>query len=75
MLVMSESGYRPELSGDERAEWQRRSQIELAMLPADRYPRLVECAAPMAHCDPELHYRLGVDLFIAGVKAMAGKLS
>jgi AcrR family transcriptional regulator len=74
MLVMSESGYRPELSQDERAEWQRRGQIELAMLPAARYPRLVECAAPMAQCDPEFHYRLGVELFIAGVKAMADKL-
>ena len=75
MLVMSESGYHPELSQDERAEWQRRSQIELAMLPAATYPRLVECAAPMADCDPEFHYRLGVELFIAGVKAMADKLS
>ena len=34
MLVLSEPGYHPELSGDERAEWQRRNQIELAMLPA-----------------------------------------
>jgi AcrR family transcriptional regulator len=75
MLVMSESGYHPELSQDERAEWQRRSQVELAMLPAAKYPRLVECAAPMADCDPEFHYRLGVELFIAGVKAMADKLS
>jgi AcrR family transcriptional regulator len=74
MLVMSESGYRPELSQDERAEWQRRGQIELAMLPAAKYPRLVECAAPMAQCDPEFHYRLGVELFIAGVKAMADTL-
>jgi TetR/AcrR family transcriptional regulator, tetracycline repressor protein len=74
MLVMSESGYHPELTPDERTEWQRRSQIELAMLPAARYPRLVECAAPMADCEPEFHYRLGVELFIAGVKAMADKL-
>jgi TetR/AcrR family transcriptional regulator, tetracycline repressor protein len=71
-LVMSEPGYSPELSGEERAEQQRRSQIELAMLPAARYPRLVECAAPMTACDdPEFHYRLGIDLFIDGVKAAA----
>ena len=75
MLVMSETGYRPELSADERAEFQRRNQIELVMLPAARYPRLIECAAPMADCDPELHYRLGVELFIAGVRAMADKLA
>jgi AcrR family transcriptional regulator len=71
-LVRSEPGYFPELSADERAEKQRRNRIELAMLPADRYPRLVECAVPMTACDdPEFHYRLGIDLFITGVRAMA----
>ena len=70
-LVMSEAGYHPEFSDEERAEWNRRSQIELAMLPAARYPRLVECAAPMANCDPDFHYRFGVELFIAGVRAIA----
>jgi TetR/AcrR family transcriptional regulator, tetracycline repressor protein len=73
-LVMSESGYKPELSGDERTEWLRRSHLELAMLPAARYPRLVECAGPMAECDPDFHYQLGVELFIAGVRAVADKL-
>jgi TetR/AcrR family transcriptional regulator, tetracycline repressor protein len=71
MLVMSEAGYRPEFSDEERAEWNRRSQVELAMLPAARYPHLVQCAAPMANCDPDFHYRLGVELFIAGVRAIA----
>ena len=71
-LVMSEPGYDPELSADERAEKQRRSQIELAMLPAAKYPRLIECAAPMTACDdPEFHYRFGIGLFINGVKAAA----
>jgi AcrR family transcriptional regulator len=70
-LVMSEAGYHPELSDEERAEWNRRSQVELAMLPAARYPHLVQCAAPMANCEPEFHYRLGVELFIAGVRAVA----
>jgi TetR/AcrR family transcriptional regulator, tetracycline repressor protein len=74
-LVMSEAGYRPELSDEERAEWNRRSQLELAMLPAARYPHLIECAAPMANCDSDFHYRLGVEMFIAGVKSMADKLS
>ena len=72
-LVMSEAGYHPELSDEERAEWNRRSQVELAMLPAARYPHLVRCAEPMANCDPEFHYRLGVELFIAGVRAVAGQ--
>ena len=74
-LVMSEPGFLPEVPADERAEMQRRNQIELAMLPAAKYPRLVESAAPMAGCDPELHYRLGIELFIAGVRAMADKLT
>ena len=73
-LVMSEPGYHPELSADERAEMQRRNQIELAMLPAATYPRLVECAAPMSACDdPEFHYRFGIGLFIDGVKAAADR--
>jgi AcrR family transcriptional regulator len=72
-LVMSEPGYQPELSAEERAEMQRRNQVELAMLPAARYPRLIECAAPMTTCDPEYHYRFGIGLFIDGVRAAAAR--
>jgi AcrR family transcriptional regulator len=74
MLVMSETSYHPELAGAELAEHQRQNEIRLALLPAAQYPRLVECAAPMAGCDPEIHYQLGVELFIAGVRALAGRL-
>jgi TetR/AcrR family transcriptional regulator, tetracycline repressor protein len=73
MLVMSEAGYHPEMSEDEQAEHQRRTEISFAMLPVATYPRLVECAPAMASCEPDLHYRLGVELFIAGVRAMAEK--
>jgi TetR/AcrR family transcriptional regulator, tetracycline repressor protein len=73
MLVMSEAGYHPELSEDERAEFQRRNEVFFAMLPAGRYPRLIECATPMADCDRDFHYRLGVEMFIAGVRAIAGR--
>ena len=69
-LVMSEAGYQPELSAEERAEYRRRNEIYLAMLPAPRYPRLIQCATQMADCDPDFHYRLGVEMFIAGVRAM-----
>jgi TetR/AcrR family transcriptional regulator, tetracycline repressor protein len=72
MLVLSDPRHKPELSADERAEHQRRGQIELTMLPVNRFPRLVECAAPMtASEDPDFHYSFGIDLFIAGVKAVA----
>jgi TetR/AcrR family transcriptional regulator, tetracycline repressor protein len=70
-LVMSEPGWAPDLTGEERAEENRRNEIFFAMLPAARYPRLVESAAYMANCDPEFHYRLGAELFIAGIRAMA----
>jgi TetR/AcrR family transcriptional regulator, tetracycline repressor protein len=74
-LVMSEPGFHPDLPADERAEWQRRNQVELSMLPAARYPRLVECALPMSACDdPDFHYRFGIGLFIDGVRAAAARL-
>jgi AcrR family transcriptional regulator len=70
-LVMSEPGFHPELTADEITEKQRQNRVRMALLPPDRFPRLVECAVPMSSCDPEFHYRFGVDLFIAGVRAMA----
>lgn len=74
-LVMSEPGAEPGISEEERAEHQRRARVRMAMLPADRYPRIVECAGPLTACDdPEFHYSFGIDLFIAGVEAMAAKL-
>jgi AcrR family transcriptional regulator len=72
-LVMSEPGIES-LDDDERAELQRRKQVQLASQPLARYPRLVECAIPMTACDdPEEHYRFGVDLFIGGLAAIAAK--
>jgi TetR/AcrR family transcriptional regulator, tetracycline repressor protein len=74
MLVMSAPGYDPGVDDADRAEMMRRSQVRLAMLPPDRYPRLVEAAAPMTACavdDQDFHYAFGIDLFIAGVQAMA----
>ena len=71
MLVMSDPGAKPALTEAERAEEQRQARVRLALLPPDRYPCLVEAAAPMSGGDTELHYEFGVDLFIAGVRAMA----
>ena len=70
-LVLSEPGFHPELTAAEIAEKQRANRVRMALLPPDRFPRLVEAAEPMSSCDPEFHYRFGVDLFIAGVRAMA----
>jgi TetR/AcrR family transcriptional regulator, tetracycline repressor protein len=73
-LVMSEPGI-ASLDADDRTESQRRKQVVFATLPTVRYPRLVECAAPMTACDdPDFHYELGVSMFIAGVQAMAASV-
>ena len=71
MLVMSEPGFHPELTAAEIAEKQRTNRVRMALLPPDQFPRLVDAAEPMSSCDPEFHYRFGVDLFIAGVRTMA----
>jgi TetR/AcrR family tetracycline transcriptional repressor len=71
MLVMAEPGIEfPD--PEERAEEQRKHQVELATLPQAKFPRLVECALPMTACDdPEEHYKFGVEMFMAGVAAIA----
>jgi len=71
---MSAPGFDPALADAERAEMMRRNQVRLAMLPPDRYPRLVESAAALTACaaeDQDFHYTFGIDLFIAGVQEMA----
>ncbi|HMH93826.1 MAG TPA: TetR family transcriptional regulator [Streptosporangiaceae bacterium] len=71
-LVMSEPGYNPAGTPEERTELMRRSRIRLAMLPPDRFPRVVESAGPLTACDyPDFHYQFGIDLFIAGVVAVS----
>ena len=75
-LVMSAPGSKPGMSEGELAEMLRRNRVRMAMLPTDRYPHVVECAGPLNDCDdPEFHYRFGIDLFIAGVEAMAARLT
>ena len=73
MLVMSEPGFHPAMSAAQKAEEQRKHHVRLALLPPDRYPHVVEAALPMSCGDPELHYSFGVDLFVAGVKALAAE--
>jgi AcrR family transcriptional regulator len=71
MLVMSEPGIEA-IDEADRTELQRKKQVTMATLPQARYPRLVECAAPMTACDdPDLHYRFGLEMFMAGVTALA----
>lgn len=72
MLVMSEPGFEPSMTEEDRAEHQRRNRVKLALLPPGKYPRVIESAGPLTACeDPDLHYQFGTDMFIAGVQAMA----
>jgi TetR/AcrR family transcriptional regulator, tetracycline repressor protein len=72
MLVLGEPGFNPAVSPEERTENMRQTRIRLAMLPPDRFPCVVEAAGPLTDCDdPDFHYQFGVDMFIAGVVAVA----
>jgi TetR/AcrR family transcriptional regulator, tetracycline repressor protein len=72
MLAMSEPGIGTGDTEQERVDNQWRKQVELASLPRDKYPYLIEAAVPMTACDdPDSHYRFGIDLFMAGVQALA----
>jgi AcrR family transcriptional regulator len=70
-LVMTDPDTKPAQDAAHKAEEQRKQHVRLALLPPDRYPCLVEAARPMSSFEPELHYSFGVDLFVAGVKALA----
>ncbi len=74
-LVMSEPGFEPDvkagLDDAGRAEVQRRKQIQIAMLPVEKFPHLVDCAIPFTSGDADFHSRFGIDLFVAGVEALA----
>jgi len=76
MLAMSEPGFGPGLTDAERVEHQRQARVRLALLPPDRFPRLIDAAGPMTDCDnPDFHYRLGIDMFIAGVQALSEQVA
>src|ERR1700733_6920958 len=73
-LVMGEAGI-TSLDADDRTEMQRMKQVVFATLPTAGARGLVEGAEPMTACDdPDFHYELGIDVFIAGVQAMAAKV-
>jgi TetR/AcrR family transcriptional regulator, tetracycline repressor protein len=75
MLAMSEPGFEPGMTEAERVEHQRQAQVRLALLPPDRFPMLVAAAGPMTACDnPDFHYQVGVDVFIAGVQALSRRV-
>jgi hypothetical protein len=49
----------------------RRARLFLESLPPERYPRLVEAAAPLSEgVDPDAYFGFGLDLLLAGIEAM-----
>ena len=75
MLILSEVGFKPSLSVEERDEVQRTKMIRLSMMPPGSFPRIVEHAKVLTDCaSSDLHYQVGVDVFMAGVEAAAARL-
>lgn len=76
MLAMSEPGFEPGMTEAERAEHMRQMRVRLALLPPDRFPRTIDAAVPMTSCDnPDRHYEIGIEVFVAGVQALSRQLS
>jgi AcrR family transcriptional regulator len=68
--VVDDSGQTPE----ERDAHLRRKQATIASLDPARYPAVVAHAEAMTYCsDPEVLFDLGVDLYVAGVRGLAGR--
>ncbi|WP_229069735.1 TetR/AcrR family transcriptional regulator C-terminal domain-containing protein [Actinoplanes sp. DH11] len=73
-LVSGQPGCPPGMSADKEAEWRRTKRLEMELLPADRYPKLVEYAASLGtEPDVDRYYAFCVDLVISGVEAMAAR--
>ncbi|MEV0150809.1 MULTISPECIES: TetR family transcriptional regulator [unclassified Nonomuraea] len=59
---------------EQAAEIVRIKQLALRSLPADRYPNLVEMAAPMVGgISPETYDTFGVDLILSGIESLAAR--
>jgi TetR/AcrR family transcriptional regulator, tetracycline repressor protein len=75
MLAISEPGFEPGTTASERAEHQRQTRVRLSLLPPDRFPLVVAAAGPLTSYYPDFHYRIGIDMFIAGVQALSQQVA
>ena len=73
-LVAGEPGFiAPDDSGG-LLDARRRARVFLESLPQERFPRLVEAAAPLsARENPEAYYEFGLELLLAGIGEMAAR--
>jgi AcrR family transcriptional regulator len=73
-LVAGEPGFAARDDSGELLDTRRRARLFLEALPPDRYPRLVEAAAPLSACEnPDAYYHFGLDLLLAGIGEMAAR--
>jgi AcrR family transcriptional regulator len=73
-LVVGEPGFTAQDEDGDLMDARRRARLFLESLPPDRYPRLVEAAAPLSACeDPDAYYAFGLDLLLAGIGEMAAR--
>jgi AcrR family transcriptional regulator len=71
-LCNAQPGRPAQVPAEGATEWLRQERLSLETLSTERFPMLVELAETYTHePDLERYYRLGVDLVIAGVEAMA----
>ena len=73
-LVGGEPGVVAREESEESIVARRRARIFLESLPPERYPRLVESAAPLSEgVDPDAYFSFGLDLLLSGIEAMAAR--
>ncbi len=73
-LVVGEPGVVARDESGEMIDARRRARLFLESLPPERYPRLVEAAAPLSEgVDPDAFFAFGLDLLLAGIEAMAAR--
>lgn len=71
-LVLRQPGRAVERDGHHAEEQERKAHAALLALPSDRYPHVIEAAVPLSRCDdPDRYYAFGIDLLMAGIRAMA----
>jgi TetR/AcrR family transcriptional regulator, tetracycline repressor protein len=73
-LVSGEPGVVAREESGEMIDARRRARLFLESLPPERYPRLVEAAAPLSEgVHPDAYFAFGLDLLLAGIEAMAAR--
>lgn len=72
-LVSGEPGVVTRDESGKLIDARQRARHILESLPPERYPRLIEAAAPLSEgVDPDTYFAFGLDLLLAGIQVMAG---